>query len=281
MDHLWYRVVSLEVKTACLARFFPPWTVQREIWTEALKPCNSGISTDVLLLCANWVTPLSTIIGCSVGCPPHVSLRKDYLTRLRVFVSHVSAMDCCGQCSDTGFSSPAPASSGSPRSSRQRDMGAESPCKTRRTSRRVRPTQVQHMLAGVLLPVAVSDQAPGAIIYDCCTPILPVTVRLWGLRGPCVIRPTASSSLTAPPEGEDLVAGASVPGSSAVIQSVLSDDPGTDFEDELCHFSPLQETISPLPESGDDIPMSLSRYPAPPGPAMDISVMETPVSRGW
>ena len=25
-----------------------------------------------------------------------------------------------------------------------------------------------------------------------------------------------------------------------------------DLEDELCHFSPLQEAISPLPESGDD-----------------------------
>ena len=146
---------------------------------------------------------------------PRVSLRKDYLTQLQVFVSQVSAMDYCGQRRDMGFSSPAPVSSGSQRSSRQRHMGAESPRETRRTSRRVRPTRVQDMSAGVLSPVAVSDQAPGAIIYDCRTPILPVTVRLRGLRGPCVIRPTASSSLTAPPEGEDLVAGASVPGSSA------------------------------------------------------------------
>ena len=38
---------------------------------------------------------------------------------------------------------------------------------------------------------------------------------------------------------------------------------------------PLHETISPLPESGDDVPMSPSRYPAPPVPAMDISVSET------
>ena len=52
----------------------------------------------------------------------------------------------------------------------------------------------------------------------------------------------------------------------------------TDLEDELCHFSPLQETISPLPESGDDVPMSPSRYPAPPVPTMDISVPETRVS---
>ena len=91
----------------------------------------------------------------------------------------------------------------------------------------MRPTRVQDISAGVLSPVAVSDQTPGTIIYDCRPPILPVTVRLRGLRGPCVVRSTASSSLAAPPEGEDLVAGASVPDPAAApeIQSVLSDYP--------------------------------------------------------
>ena len=56
------------------------------------------------------------------------------------------------------------------------------------------------------------------------------------------------------------------------IQSVLSDDPGTDLVDELCHLSLLQVSISPLPESGDDVLMSPSQYPAPPVPTMDISV---------
>ena len=71
-----------------------------------------------------------------------------------------------------------------------------------------------------------------------------------------------------------------MPGSAAApeIRSVLSDDPGTDLEDELCHFSPLQETISHLPESGDDIPMSSSWYTAPPVPSRDISVPEPQVS---
>ena len=146
-------------------------------------------------------------------------------------------------------------------------------------SRRVRPKRVQDISAGVLLPVAVSDQAPGAIIYDCRPPNLPITVRLRGLRGPCVVSSTALSSLAAPPEGEDLVAGASVPDPATApeIEFVLSDDPGTNLEDELCHFSPLQEMISPLPES-DDVPMSPSRYPAPPVPTMDIYVSETQVS---
>ena len=76
------------------------------------------------------------------------------------------------------------------------------------------------------------------------------------------------------------MAGASVPDPAAApeIQSVLSDDPGTDLEDELCHCSPLHETISPPPESGDDVPMSPSRYPAPSVPTMDIYVSDTQVS---
>ena len=95
-----------------------------------------------------------------------------------------------------------------------------------------------------------------------------------------LVHSAASSSLAAPPEGEDLVTRASVPDTAAApeIPSALSDDPGTYLEDELCHFSPLQEAISPLPPSGDDVLMSPSRYPARPEPTMDISVSETQVS---
>ena len=121
MDHLRRsHSVSSGVKTACLAQYFPPWTVRHEIWTDALKPCNLGISTDVLQRIEP--RPSSSSSGVPRGIP-HVSLRRDYLTRLRVFVSQASAMDRCGQRSDTGLSSPAPASSGSPLSVRQHNMG--------------------------------------------------------------------------------------------------------------------------------------------------------------
>ena len=140
MDHLrGSHAVSSEVKTACLSRFFLPWTVRREIWTEALKPCNSGISS----LHRIGPRPYSPVSGVPWGVPPCL---------LAQGLSH----------------------------------------------------------SGAVFVSQASDQAPGAIIYDCRPPILPVTVRLRGLRGPCLIRSTASSSLTAPPEG-DLVAGASVP----------------------------------------------------------------------
>ena len=41
--------VPWNIKSASLEKFFPPWMVQRQIWTDALKPCHSGVSTDVLL----------------------------------------------------------------------------------------------------------------------------------------------------------------------------------------------------------------------------------------
>ena len=41
--------VPWDIKSASLEKLFPPWTVKRKIWTDALKPCHSGVSTDVLL----------------------------------------------------------------------------------------------------------------------------------------------------------------------------------------------------------------------------------------
>ena len=42
-------MVPAAVRTSNMGQWFPPWTVRLEAWTDALKPCNSGISTDVLL----------------------------------------------------------------------------------------------------------------------------------------------------------------------------------------------------------------------------------------
>ena len=50
MDHLrGAHDVPWEVKSACLEKFLPPWTVPRKVWSDALSAQHSGISTDVLL----------------------------------------------------------------------------------------------------------------------------------------------------------------------------------------------------------------------------------------
>ena len=41
--------VPWDVKSASLEKFVLPWTVQRQVWKDSLKPCHSGLSTDVLL----------------------------------------------------------------------------------------------------------------------------------------------------------------------------------------------------------------------------------------
>ena len=50
MDHVrGAHDVPSDVKSPSLDHFFPPWTVRRQIWADALKPCHSGVATDVLL----------------------------------------------------------------------------------------------------------------------------------------------------------------------------------------------------------------------------------------
>ena len=83
--------VPLWFKTASLAKYFPPWTVRRQIWADALLHRHSGTSTDVLLF-----SELQTALGhhyrvCRKGLP-HYTFRKDYLDRLRVFVSPTSTL---------------------------------------------------------------------------------------------------------------------------------------------------------------------------------------------
>ena len=60
--------------------------------------------------------------------------------------------------------------------------------------------------------------------------------------------------------------------------AVSSDDPGTDFEDELLHVSLLPTIISPLPDSDTAIPVSPSRYLEPPVPALADPVTTSQLS---
>ena len=84
----------VDVKSTSLDRFFPPWTVRRQIWTDALRPCHSGISTDVLLFSEIHLSLVHHYRGFRQGLP-HFTFRGDYMERLRVFVLHVSALQQC------------------------------------------------------------------------------------------------------------------------------------------------------------------------------------------
>ena len=162
--------VPSDIKSASLKRFFPPWTVRRQIWADALKPCHLGVSTDVLLFSE---MNLSLVHHYRVfrRALPHSAFRKDYLSRLQVFVLQASAMTQCG------LSSPVPTSSGSPRNVHTCDAETGSPRRTRRARRRMRLTRVREDPVRVPSPVT-ADQAvwelAGAVVCDCRPHVLPV-----------------------------------------------------------------------------------------------------------
>ena len=89
MDHVkGAHDVLPDVKSTSLDRFIPPWTVQRQIWADALRPCHSGISTDVLLFSE---IHLSLVHHYRVFRRGLSHFRRDYLERLRISVHQSSA----------------------------------------------------------------------------------------------------------------------------------------------------------------------------------------------
>ena len=75
-----YRVAHLRqahavphiVRAANLGKWFPPWTVSREKWREALLPQVYGVSKDILLF-SEWGAPLVhhyRVFGGGSACLP-------------------------------------------------------------------------------------------------------------------------------------------------------------------------------------------------------------------
>ena len=93
---------------------------------------------------------------------PHIAFRKDYLTCLRVLVLQEKVMAQCD------MASPVPPSSVSARHARSSEVEPESPRKTRRARRRMRPARVRDEPVGVESPIMTFQAIPdlaGAIIY--------------------------------------------------------------------------------------------------------------------
>ena len=265
MDHVReVHDVPSDIRSASLEKFFPPWTVRRQIWVDALPPCHSGVSTDVLLFSEIQLSLVHHYRVFRRGLP-HYAFRRDYLTRLRVFVLQATALAQCH------LPSPVPGSSVSPRHACPCDVEAESPGKTRRIQRRMRPTRVHDEPVRVLSPT-IEDQAipdlTGTVMYDCRPRILPVSIKLKDIGRSPQFRPVASASLAAPPAEETMVIGGSSPEKVANPELGVAppDDPGTDLEDELLQISPLPTIVSPIPEPDEALPLSPSLYPEPPVP---------------
>ena len=75
------------VRVANLGKWFPPWTVSREMWCEALQAHVSGVSTDILLFSERGA-PLIHHYHVFGGGSAHNSLRCHYI---QAFVAQTEA----------------------------------------------------------------------------------------------------------------------------------------------------------------------------------------------
>ena len=149
-----------------------------------------------------------------------------------------------------------------------------SPRNTRRVHRRMRPTRVRDDPVRVPSPVTADHavrELVGAVVYDCRPRVLSVSIRLRDFRRLSVVRSAASSSLAAPPAEEAPVFRNSVPERAVtpVFAAVLLDDSGTDFRGQ---------TVTCLSVADTALPVSSSRYTAPPVPALPDPVPTSQLS---
>ena len=85
IDHIWrVHKVPMSVKAANLAKFFPPWTVTREQWTDMMMPSISGVAIDTLLL-SRIGSPLCHRYRIISRTGSHAAFRGTYLW-LHVFL---------------------------------------------------------------------------------------------------------------------------------------------------------------------------------------------------
>ena len=87
IDHMCRaHTVLASIKTANLTRWFPPWTVSREHWSNVLRSSVSGVATDTLLLSRIGV-PLVHRYRVFARAGTHVAFCGTYMARLRTFLN--------------------------------------------------------------------------------------------------------------------------------------------------------------------------------------------------
>ena len=96
------------------------------------------------------------------------------MARLRALLSPAVAQ------SRDGMLSPVSSGPVSMRHARSAELELESPRRTRRAKRRIRPVRVMGESVGVLPILTNQDPSDvqGAIVYDCRPPLLPVSLQL-------------------------------------------------------------------------------------------------------
>ena len=132
--------------------------------------------------------------------------------------------------------SPVSTGPGSVRQASSAELVGESPRRTRRANRRIRPVRVMGGSVGDLPILTIQDPSDvqGEMVYDCRPPLLPVSLLLSDI-GPLSGQPTVVSASVAVPPWED---GATV---SGVGSDMLAGSPVLDNSVS----GPITSLISP------------------------------------
>ena len=93
-----------EIKSASLEKYLLSWTVTRQVWTDSLTPCHSGISTDVLLFSDIGLSLVHHYRVHKRGLP-HITFRWNYLSQLRALLPLPTVLPTAGGSPDSPCSS--------------------------------------------------------------------------------------------------------------------------------------------------------------------------------
>ena len=222
---------SAPVRTAHLGKWFPPWTVKRQTWSNALNLRISGVSTNVL--CRECGHPLVHHYRVSTKGMSHASLRVSYLDNFWTFITQSEAVDRWGQDKDTAQLSHIHRGSASQTSIWQRDSDEESPrCK----ACRARSPHIIDVPAVPMSPTLVSSPNMRSLIYDGQPAILPVSIHMADLVGDDSGSVDLPSAIAHPGGDGVLQAGpTSTRDSEPAIMSEFSSDTDPDLEDDFSH----------------------------------------------
>ena len=308
--------VPWDIKSASLEKVVLPWTVWRQVWTDSLAANHSGISTDILLV-SDIHLSLTHHYRVHKRGLPHIAFRSDYLARLCGSVSQAA-----GQSRHDTIS-PVASSPVSSHYARSAEQESETSRLTRRGRRRMRPVRILQGSVGDLQVLTAQDTSdlPGALVYDCRPPLLPVSLRLEVIGAFPSRRTVALASLAAPPQEDFMEIGGVSPEGVTVPELGVAPLVNTELEDELpapedsplCHDSSLEgarpprvcsatrelvdlelekallsvsilpDMVTPLEEPVEGFPVAPSSYPEPLVPVLPYDDPDAPsrVSPLW
>ena len=278
MDHL-RGGVPWEVKSACLEKFLPPWTVSRKVWSDALSAQHSGISMDVLLFSDIHLSLVHHYRIHKRGLP-HIAFQKNYLSQLCALLPLPVALPTAKVVS------PDSSGSGSLRSGDSPEVVLGPTRTTRRTHRRRRPVRVEEP-AVVSVPVlTIQDPlaAVGAVVLDCRPPLLPVSMDIRGVDLSAGRLPAMSAGMDVLlPGREPLSNGGDLLGLICPELGVAPlVDTGTDLEDERPTpvgppLSAVDECMPLSPTSGVDVEVARALLEVGVLPAMVTPIVDPAV----